>query len=198
MRVKKIYKRILSMIVCAALMMGSFPMSVRAAEDTKVTVEKLEELAVPTKFPAKGMLQVQLVTDTSVDSDNQVHYTYEDIFLTVYVDAQKEVYADLEVLASHLGYRYVPVGDIMIITVNDANKLIFAADDMEVTYLNYFLTANVKMRKAPFMYEEKMYEVYIRSILLFPLLTNKMTGGIVAAPEVDEDRNFSGRYAYAN
>ena len=76
------------MIVCAALMMGSFPMSVRAAEDTKVTVEKLEELAVPTKFPAKGMLQVQLVTDTSVDSDNQVHYTYEDIFLTVYVDAQ--------------------------------------------------------------------------------------------------------------
>ena len=45
----------------------------------------------------------------------------------------------------------------MIITVNDANKLIFAADDMEVTYLNYFLTANVKMRKAPFMYEEKMY-----------------------------------------
>ena len=45
-------------------------------------------------------------------------------------------------------------------------------------------------------YEEKMYEVYIRSILLFPLLTNQATGGIVAAPEVDEDRNFCGRYAY--
>ena len=45
-------------------------------------------------------------------------------------------------------------------------------------------------------YEEKMYEVYIRSILLFPLLTNQDTGGIVAAPEVDEERSFSGRYAY--
>lgn len=45
-------------------------------------------------------------------------------------------------------------------------------------------------------YEEKMYEVYIRSILLFPLLINQSTGGIVAAPEVDEDRNFCGRYAY--
>ena len=45
-------------------------------------------------------------------------------------------------------------------------------------------------------YEEKMYEVYIRSILLFPLLINQNTGGIVAAPEVDEDRNFCGRYAY--
>ena len=45
-------------------------------------------------------------------------------------------------------------------------------------------------------YEEKMYEVYLRSILLFPLLTNQETGGIIAAPEVDEDRNFCGRYAY--
>ena len=45
-------------------------------------------------------------------------------------------------------------------------------------------------------YEEKIYEVYIRSILLFPLLINQETGGIVAAPEVDEERAFSGRYAY--
>ena len=45
-------------------------------------------------------------------------------------------------------------------------------------------------------YEEKIYEIYIRSILLFPLLTNEQTGGIIASPEVDEDRSFSGRYAY--
>ena len=45
-------------------------------------------------------------------------------------------------------------------------------------------------------YEEKMCEVYLRSILLFPLLINQSTGGIIAAPEVDEDRNFCGRYAY--
>ena len=45
-------------------------------------------------------------------------------------------------------------------------------------------------------YEEKMYEVYIRSILLFPLLMNQTTGGIIAAPEVDEERNYCGRYVY--
>ena len=45
-------------------------------------------------------------------------------------------------------------------------------------------------------YEERMYEIYLRSILLFPLLTNQATGGIIAAPEVDEERNYCGRYAY--
>ena len=39
-------------------------------------------------------------------------------------------------------------------------------------------------------------EVYIRSILLFPLLLNKDTGGISAALEVDEEKDKCGRYAY--
>ena len=34
------------------------------------------------------------------------------------------------------------------------------------------------------------------SILLFPLLLNQTTGGIIAAPEVDEDLTQCGRYAY--
>ncbi len=45
-------------------------------------------------------------------------------------------------------------------------------------------------------YEEKIYNIYRRSILLFPLLTNQTTGGIIAAPEVDEDLTQCGRYAY--
>ena len=45
-------------------------------------------------------------------------------------------------------------------------------------------------------YEEKILEIYIRSILLFPLLTNQSTGGIIAAPEVDEERAHCGRYCY--
>lgn len=45
-------------------------------------------------------------------------------------------------------------------------------------------------------YEEKMHDIYKRSILLFPLLTNNTTGGIIAAPEVDEDLTKCGRYAY--
>ena len=42
----------------------------------------------------------------------------------------------------------------------------------------------------------KEIEIYIRTILLFPLLTNSKTGGIIAAMEVDEQRQKSGRYAY--
>jgi len=45
-------------------------------------------------------------------------------------------------------------------------------------------------------YEEKIYDIYKRSILLFPLLTNPETGGIIASPEVDENFTKCGRYAY--
>ena len=45
-------------------------------------------------------------------------------------------------------------------------------------------------------YEEKIYDIYKRSILLFPLLTNQETGGIIASPEVDENFTSCGRYAY--
>lgn len=45
-------------------------------------------------------------------------------------------------------------------------------------------------------YEEKIQNIYTRSILLFPLLINQSTGGIIASPEVDEDFTLCGRYAY--
>ena len=45
-------------------------------------------------------------------------------------------------------------------------------------------------------YEERIQEIYYRSILLFPLLTNSETGGIIASPEIDENFSKCGRYAY--
>ncbi len=45
-------------------------------------------------------------------------------------------------------------------------------------------------------YEEMIYEIYRRSILLFPLLINQETGGMIASPEVDENFTQCGRYAY--
>ena len=45
-------------------------------------------------------------------------------------------------------------------------------------------------------YEEKINDIYYRSILLFPLLTNMETGGIIASPEIDENFSHCGRYAY--
>lgn len=54
----------------------------------------------------------------------------------------------------------------------------------------------LKIEEPKTEYEQKILEIYIRSILLFPLLTNQTTGGIIAAPEVDEERAHCGRYAY--
>lgn len=45
-------------------------------------------------------------------------------------------------------------------------------------------------------YEEKIADIYYRSILLFPLLTNYETGGIIASSEIDEHFTKCGRYAY--
>lgn len=60
-------------------------------------------------------------------------------------------------------------------------KLITGREELnEVTYAKYM----------------QMRNVYVRSILLFPLLTNLETGGISAGIEVDEKREKSGGYSY--
>ena len=54
----------------------------------------------------------------------------------------------------------------------------------------------LEMRTPSTPYEKQLQKIYKRSILLFPLLTNQATGGIIAAVEVDENIQQSGRYAY--
>ncbi len=61
----------------------------------------------------------------------------------------------------------------------------------------YVKTHNgLNMKEPQNSYEEKIYEIYKRSILLFPLLVNPETGGIIASPEIDELRTQSGGYGY--
>lgn len=45
-------------------------------------------------------------------------------------------------------------------------------------------------------YNGIIQKILRRTILLFPLLVNEQTGGIIAALEVDEDKDLCGRYAY--
>lgn len=54
----------------------------------------------------------------------------------------------------------------------------------------------LKIKEPENSYEERIYEIYKRSILLFPLLTNTDTGAIIASPEIDECFTKCGRYAY--
>ena len=66
------------------------------------------------------------------------------------------------------------------------------------SYWRKYLKAHngLNIKESRNSYEEKIYEIYKRSILLFPLLTNQDTGGIIASPEIDEDFTKCGRYAY--
>lgn len=54
----------------------------------------------------------------------------------------------------------------------------------------------LKIKEPESNYEELIFEIYKRSILLFPLLTNSETGAIIASPEIDENFTMCGRYAY--
>ena len=55
---------------------------------------------------------------------------------------------------------------------------------------------NTELKDENSEYNKKFNRVYKRSILLFPLLTNKETGGVAAAIEVDENLSQCGRYGY--
>ena len=61
-------------------------------------------------------------------------------------------------------------------------------------YWRKFVKEHINLDTSNF--SEKLDLIYKRSILLFPLLINSETGGIIAAPEIDEGRKVSGGYAY--
>lgn len=66
------------------------------------------------------------------------------------------------------------------------------------TYWRKYLKAHngLNVKNPENSYEERIFDIYKRSILLFPLLINPETGGIIASPEIDENFSESGRYAY--
>ena len=67
----------------------------------------------------------------------------------------------------------------------------------KVYWRKYLKSHNgLNLKETENAYEEKIYEIYKRTILLFPLLINEETGGIIASPEIDEYFTKCGRYAY--
>ena len=64
-------------------------------------------------------------------------------------------------------------------------------------WMKYLKEHNTLKLKNPLnKYEEKIKQIYERTILLFPLLINHETGGISAGVEVDETKRKCGRYSY--
>ena len=54
----------------------------------------------------------------------------------------------------------------------------------------------IKLTNSNSEYMNTLKKIYKRTILLYPLLTNNITGGISAAVEIDENRTKCGRYSY--
>jgi len=80
------------------------------------------------------------------------------------------------------------------VTKIDLNKQYLDTKSYWRKYVKSHNGLNIKEAKNS--YEEKVFEIYKRSILLFPLLTNHETGGIIASAEIDESFSKCGRYAY--
>lgn len=101
---------------------------------------------------------------------------------------------------------------IMIDEITDKNSLIDIENDIErikkidfskeysnvKSYWRKYVGAHntINLKEPTNTYEERIQDIYKRSILLLPLLTNPKTGASVAAVEIDEDFKYCGRYAY--
>ena len=76
----------------------------------------------------------------------------------------------------------------------DVNKELSATEIYWKKYVKEHLTIALKSETTEF--HKKWNIIYKRSILLFPLLTNEVTGGISATVEIDENMTQCGKYAY--
>lgn len=104
----------------------------------------------------------------------------KELYICILVDENKNI-SDIE-------------REIDRITKKDMNKEYLDAKSYWRKYVKKHST--LKLETVNNQYQEIIHEIYTRSILLFPLLTNSKTGGVIAAPEVDESFSKCGRYGY--
>ena len=69
-------------------------------------------------------------------------------------------------------------------------------ENKEYLFTKEYWNNYVKKHKTTYIQEGPIDEIYTRSILTFPLLTNPKTGGISAGVEIDENMTKCGRYSY--
>lgn len=86
------------------------------------------------------------------------------------------------------------IKEINKIKAYDTLKLITDTKNYWRRYVKKHETIKVKYDDE--LYNAKIQKILRRTILLFPLLVNEETGGIIAALEVDEEKDLCGRYAY--
>lgn len=175
-RVKRLGKRILSMCLCISLLLGMFPMTVMAENAPgEITTETLEGLAEPTEFPAEGTIHLYVLKEVAVSQGTvreNIVDSFEDVYLPVIVDQNKNVYAKLSELKGHLRMRVDEttndLGKQVRIVRYYSSALYLAEKDTSATYTMYIhngykdqksIYPNVvfSLGAAPFMYKDEFY-----------------------------------------
>ncbi len=89
--------------------------------------------------------------------------------------------------------------DILLKEIADVRKLdVIKEQNIVEKYWKKYLKEhiNIELKEENTEYNRKFNQIYKRTILLFPLLTDQDTGGISASVEVDEKMEHCGRYCY--
>ena len=130
-----------------------------------------------------GKDYIGMSKDSSISFDIGLIHQGErkDIEICIYIDEKKKTMNEF-------------IDEVERIKKIDLNK---EYNDVKAYWRKYVKEHDgLKIGEPQSSYDEKIIQIYKRSILLFPLLTNFETGGIIAAAEVDENLTQCGRYAY--
>ncbi len=89
------------------------------------------------------------------------------------------------------------VADTSIDTVTQSIDYVknHSIDELEMKTFKYWNNIYQRSRDLP-LSDEKLKTLYLRSIMVFHLLSHVDLGGILAAPEVDEDFQYCGGYGF--
>ncbi len=126
---------------------------------------------------------IGMSNDSSISYDIGIIKSGEkrQIDICVLIDEQPKIMADLETEIERI--RRIDFSSEYAKTKTYWRKYVKSHDELH-------------LKEPKNSYEEKIADIYYRSILLFPLLTNSETGGIIASAEIDENFTKCGRYAY--
>lgn len=148
---KQMIRRILAACLCAAILAANVPVTAFA----RVEAIELEELAIPTDYPVRGVMHIQLAAGKKTTGAKDT-YIYEENYLPVLVDADYYVYAHLDTLSDLLGISLSYSGGYVTVT-SFHTKIHLALNDRVAGYENDFFQAYVNMGHAPVSYEDVWY-----------------------------------------
>lgn len=167
-----------------ALMQYSYDYSLCILSKNKILSSQLHNSKETiTKGTVWGKDEIGMTEDSSISYDIGTIKPKEEKILEimVYLNDNKETY-NLNAIQSKIQeIKKLEVEKEYIATKKYWQKYILEHDNLKIEFKKL---------------NEKVENIYKRTILLYPLLLNYETGGISAAVEVDEQRKYCGGYAY--